>query len=248
MKRNLEHELFPYPEEEENSASRQQLRQALDEYAIFRGSLRDLLSQSGVYSNPGWLDSDIVAHLASKLKVENRYDLVSETFRERKQRGLRSAEISEKEDFESLFNIAGDNIKVITETENPNDLGERRFYLNMGVSFFWNEKRNTLGVDFSRQSGRLMGETNYIFDLEKRTVSKTGYVGYNFGNESLPGLIYAPLDRPMGEFADIRYAPLEVDLSMLKDLNSFIGNPIKNRNLAKELRKLPGEERLLEKS
>lgn len=38
-----------------------------------RSALRDCLYQAGIPSNPLWTDSDIVASIADKLGVQNRY-------------------------------------------------------------------------------------------------------------------------------------------------------------------------------
>ena len=57
-----------------------------EEYVILRRALRDCLGQAGIRSNPGWTDLDIVASVAKKLGVQNRYQhAVSFTLRQREQ-------------------------------------------------------------------------------------------------------------------------------------------------------------------
>ncbi len=47
------------------------------EFVVLRLALRDCLHQAGIPSNPGWTDHDIVASVANKLGVSNRYHEVS---------------------------------------------------------------------------------------------------------------------------------------------------------------------------
>jgi hypothetical protein len=59
-----------------------ELKEVSTQSAVFRWSLRDVLGQIGIPSNPGWSDEEIVANIAEKLGVENRYSQINEEVRE----------------------------------------------------------------------------------------------------------------------------------------------------------------------
>ena len=163
-------------------------------------------------------------------------------------RQLTPVEIAEKEEYDSLFSTAKAEIESMTRSESPDGMGIKRMsaqfdYDSEEFTFTWDDDLHSFGIEFSRDTGKLIGQTRYNFHLENGFVDLTGEVGENYGNESLPDLIYAPMELPMGALEDVRQAPLSVDLPMLRNLVKFINNPIKNRGMIETLSKLPGEEK-----
>lgn len=160
---------------------------------------------------------------------------------------LTPQEIAEREEYKSLFEKAKADIEALIASEDQNELGLKRLAVNIGYgnkphfSFFWNERTNTFGVEFIKDEGIIFSQAYYNFHLDNGAVDITGNTGLNFGNDSLPDIIYSPMETPEGDFEYIRRAPLPVELPQLRDLVRFIDNPLRHKDQIGVFASLPGE-------